>query len=522
MKETPGASLSSIRRLKYTREAEPPLQHVGMPMTKEELQALVHSKLKDYPFIVVSNREPYIHSWIGEEIRCLRPGSGLTVALDPVMQVCGGTWIAYGSGDADPEVTDGEGRLSVPPEAPRYTLKRVWLSKEEEEGYYDGFSNRALWPLCHIVYVKPIFRRNDWDTYKEVNRRFADAVLGEVGEKGAFVFIQDYHLALLAKTIKERCPSLITAQFWHIPWPNYEAFRICPWKEEILDGLLANDLIGFHTLYHCNNFLETVDRILECRIEREKYAIVRGGHRTLVRPFPISVDFAEISARASREEVTREMDRLRHEYNLRQEFIGLGIDRLDYTKGIPERLKAIDLFLSKNPDYEGWLTFVQVGEPSRTHVEEYKKLNEEIDELVEEVNWRHRRGRWKPILYLKEHLSPVTLTALQRLAGFCMVTSLHDGMNLVAKEFVSSRVDGDGILILSSFTGAARELTDALLVNPYSVDDIAQAVDVAVRMPEEERRRRMSLLRAIVQENNVYSWAGNIISEIAKLQFPEV
>jgi len=488
-------------------------------MDKKELQQLVNDKLKGYPFIVVSNREPYIHSWVGEEIKCFRPASGLTVALDPVMQACGGTWIAHGSGDADPDVADKEGRISVPAEAPRYTLKRVWLSKDEEAGYYDGFSNQALWPLCHIVYVKPTFREKDWDTYKEVNRRFADAVYAEVGEKGAFVFIQDYHLSLLAKMIKERCPNVITAQFWHIPWPNYEAFRICPWQEEILDGLLANELIGFHTLYHCNNFLETVDRVLECRIEREKHAVVRGGHSTLVQSFPISVDFAEISARASREEVAKEMDRLRHEHNLRQEFIGIGVDRLDYTKGIPERLKAIDLFLSKNPQYEGRFTFVQAGEPSRIHVEEYKKINEEIDELVEEINWRYWRSRWKPILYIKEHFYPVTLVALQRLANFCIVSSLHDGMNLVAKEFVSSRVDGDGVLILSRFTGAARELTNALLVNPYSVDDIVQAINATVSMPKGERQRRMSLLREIVRENNIYSWAGNIISEIAKFQF---
>lgn len=491
-------------------------------LDREKLQQLVSDKLEGHSFIVVSNREPYIHSWVGGEIKCLRPASGLTVALDPVMQACGGIWIAHGSGDADPDVTDKEGRVLVPPEAPRYTLKRVWLSKEEEAGYYDGFSNQALWPLCHIVYVKPIFRQKDWDTYKEVNQRFADAVYSEVGDKVAFVFIQDYHLALLPKMIKERCPAVITAHFWHIPWPNYEAFRICPWKEEILDGLLANDLVGFHTLYHCNNFLDTVDRILECRIEREKYAIVRGGHSTLVRSFPISVDFAEISGRASREEVAKEMDRLRREYNLRQEFIGIGIDRLDYTKGIPERLKAIDLFLSQNPQYEGRLTFVQAGEPSRTHVEEYKHINEEIDELVEEINWRHWKGRWKPVLYVKEHLSPLTLIALQRLATFCIVSSLHDGMNLVAKEFVSSRVDGDGVLILSRFTGAAQELSEALLVDPYSVDDIAQAIDTAVKMPEEERRRRMSLLRTIVQENNIYSWAGNVISEIAKFRFAGV
>lgn len=490
-------------------------------MTKEQLQALVHDKFNEYQFIVVSNRQPYVHKWVSEEIRCFRPAGGLTMALDPVMQACGGTWVAHGSGGADPDVVDEKDTISVPREAPRYTLKRVWLSKNEEAGYYDGFSNQALWPLCHHVYVKPIFRQTDWDAYKTVNHRFADAVCSEIGDKGAFVFIQDYHLALLARVIKERCPKVIVAQFWHIPWPNHEAFRICPWKEEILDGLLANDLIGFHTLYHCNNFLETVDRTLECRIERDRRAIIKAGHSTLVQGFPVSVDFAEISARADSEDVASEVDRLRHDHNLRPEFIGIGIDRVDYTKGIVERFKAIDLFLTKNPRYEGRFIFVQAGEPSRTHIEQYKELNEEIDELVEDINRRRGKSRWKPIIYIKEHFSPFGLSALQRLATFCLVSSLHDGMNLVAKEFVSSRVDEDGVLILSRFTGAARELTDALLINPYSIDDIARAIKVAVSMSKKERRRRMSSMRAIVRENNIYSWAGSIISEIARFQFPQ-
>jgi len=488
-------------------------------MTKEELQAMVQDKFNEHPFIVVSNREPYIHRWVGEEARCFRPAGGLATALDPVMQACGGTWVAHGSGDADPDVVDEQGRISVPPEAPRYTLKRVWLSKNEQAGYYDGFSNQALWPLCHNVYVKPIFRQTDWGAYREVNGRFADAVCSEIGNKGAFVFIQDYHLALLAKMIKERCPDVITAQFWHIPWPNHEAFRICPWQEEILDGLLANDLIGFHTLYYCKNFLETVDRTLECTIKWKKQTIIRGAHSTWVQAFPISVDFTEISARAGREEVASEVERLRHDYDLRQEFIGIGIDRVDYTKGIVERFKAIDSFLSKNPGYERRFTFLQAGEPSRTHVEQYDQLNEEIDELVEDINGRRRKRGWKPIIYIKEHFNPFALSGLQRLATFCMVSSLHDGMNLVAKEFVSARVDGDGVLILSRFTGAARELTDALLVNPYSIDDLAEAINVAVTMSQSERRRRMSSMRAIVEESNIYLWASRVISEIARFRF---
>jgi trehalose 6-phosphate synthase len=371
-----------------------------------------------------------------------------------------------------------------------------------------------------MVYVKPIFRQTDWDAYKKVNRLFADAVCSEIGGKGAFAFIQDYHLALLAKMVKERCPNVMTAHFWHIPWPNYEAFRICPWQEEILDGLLANDLVGFHTLHDCANFLDTADQTLECEIDREKRVIVRGGHRTWVQAFPIGVDSTEISARAGSEEVAREVDRLRHDCDLRQEFIGIGIDRVDYTKGIVERLKAIDLFLGKNPRYEGRFTFVQAGEPSRTHIEHYKRLNDEIDELVEDINCRRRSSRWKPIVYIKEHLSPFTVTALHRLASFCLVSSLHDGMNLVAKEFVSSRVDGDGVLILSRFAGAARELSDALQVNPYSLDDMAKSIKAALNMSKKERRRRMSSLRAIVQANDIYCWASSIISQITAFRFP--
>jgi len=489
-------------------------------VNKKKLRELVADRFQDYPFIVVSNREPYIHSWAGEKINYSRPASGLVRALDPVMQACGGLWVAQASGDADADVVDEESKISVPPDDPRYTLKRVWLTKAEEEGYYDGFCNQALWPLCHVVYVKPRFDERHWNTYKGVNQKFADAVCTEIGDKSAFVFIQDYHLTLLAKKIKECCPNVLTAQFWHIPWPDYEVFRICPWKAEILDGLLANDLLGFHTLYDCNNFLWTVDRTLECKIERERYAIVRGGSSTLVYPFPISVDFKRISSQARGNGVAREMKRLRHQYNLRQEFIGVGIDRIDYIKGIPERLKAIDLFLNKNPQYEGRFTFVQAGEASRMRVDEYKKLNEEIEELAEDINWRHHIGRWRPIVHLREHAVPVTLIALHRLAKFCIVSSLHDGMNLVAKEFVSSRVDEDGVLILSRFTGAARELTEALLVNPYSADALADAIYEAVNMPQEEQQRRMSALRAVVKENNIYSWAGNIVSEITKLMSP--
>ncbi len=489
--------------------------------TKESLNDLVKEKLAGYLFIVVSNREPYIHTFSGRKLVCQVPASGLTVALDPVMQACGGTWVAHGSGDADREVVDNDSKVAVPPENPRYSLKRVWLSKEEEEGYYFGFSNEALWPLCHIVYTMPMFKESDWNTYRKVNQSFAQSILDEVGDKKAFVFIQDYHLALLSREIKERNPNIITAQFWHIPWPNPEAFRICPWQEEVLKGLLGNDLLGFHIRYHCNNFMDTVERAIEARVDRESYEVICSGERTAIRPFPISVDFDDICQEAQKPEVAVEIERLKSQLGIEDEMVGIGLDRIDYTKGIPDRFRAIDRFLEKYPEYRRRVVFIQAGVPSRMQVAAYKKLNEEVDVSLEEINWKHGAGRWKPIIYLRELLSPITLVALQRMANFCVVSSLHDGMNLVAKEFVASRFDEDGVLILSRFTGAARELTDALPINPYATDHFAEAIKNAMEMPEAERRMRMRKMREIVRENNIYKWTADIISELVKFEFGE-
>ena len=486
--------------------------------TKEGLHELVKTKLPGYLFVVVSNREPYIHTFIGNEIKCQVPPSGLTVALDPVMRACGGTWIAHGSGNADRDVVDENSKVGVPPGSPQYALRRVWLSKAEENGYYYGFANEALWPLCHIAYTRPVFRESDWNTYQKVNQLFANHVLDEVGDKKAFVFIQDYHLALLSRLIKEKNPGVITAQFWHIPWPNREAFRVCPWQEEILHGMLGNDLLGFHIRYHCNNFLDTVDRAIEARVDWERYEVTCGGKKTVVRPFPISVDFEALSLEAQKKEVDAEIKRLKNRLGLTHEKVGMGLDRLDYTKGIPDRLRAIDRFFEKYTDYQEKMVFIQAGVTSRIHIDTYKKLNEEIDSLVEEINWKFQSQHWRPIIYLRENLPPTTLMALRRMADFCLVTSLHDGMNLVAKEYVASRFDEGGVLILSPFTGAARELTDALLINPYSPDHLAEAIKTALEMPKDERQKRMSRMRQIVQENNIYKWASDIITELLKLE----
>jgi len=485
--------------------------------TKEDLQRMVGEKLKGRLLVVVSNREPYIHTSDGAEVHCIVPASGLTVALDPVMRACGGVWVAHGSGNADMEVVDKKNRVLVPPDEHCYTLKRVWLNREEVDGYYFGFSNEALWPLCHIAYTSPNFDEVDWNTYKKVNQLFAEAVLDEIGSKPAFVFIQDYHLVLLSRMIKARNPNVITAQFWHIPWPNPEVFRICPWGGEILDGLLGNDLLGFHIRYHCDNFLETVRRTLESKIDTERSAVNRAGNTTLVLPFPISVDFDRITHESSGSQVASEMQAIKQRWGLDTEIVGVGADRIDYTKGIPHRLRALDRLLTKYPEYQGRLVFFQLGEPSRTHITRYKELNAEIDNIVEEINWKHQKGTWKPIVFMKQHTTPLTIMAFNRLSHFCIVSSLHDGMNLVAKEFVSSRVDEDGVLILSRFTGAARELTDALLINPYAVDDFVEAIRKAIEMPLEERQAKMRKLRQVVQQNNIYQWANSIITQIANL-----
>jgi alpha,alpha-trehalose-phosphate synthase [UDP-forming] len=490
--------------------------------TKEALLALIHEKLQDYKFILVSNREPYLHRYAGGQIECVQPASGLTVALDPIMRACGGTWIAHGSGDADWQMVDERDRVLVPPEDRCFTLRRVRLSRRQEEGYYYGLANQALWPLCHIVFTRPVFRPEDWQAYREVNQIFADAVIEEAGDAPTFVFIQDFHFGLLPRMLKERNANLIIAQFWHIPWPNPEVFRGFPWKEELLDGLLGNDLLGFHLRFHCQNFLDTIDRMLESKVDLERYEITRGGKTTTVRAFPISIDFDEHTSRAERPATEREMARWRSALGIQDQLVGIGIDRIDYTKGICERLHAIDRFLSKYPAYRERFVFVQVAVPSRSRIPEYRRLEKRLEKLVNEINRKYRRWparSWRPIILLKRHFPQHRLTALHRLANFCMVSSLHDGMNLVAKEYVASRFDEDGVLILSDFAGASRELTDALVVNPFSEEEAVEAIRQALEMPAEERQKRMRKMRAIVAENNIYRWAGKIISALLKFEF---
>jgi alpha,alpha-trehalose-phosphate synthase [UDP-forming] len=488
--------------------------------TAERLAVHVRSKLGNSRLFVVSNREPYIHVRQGKSVALVVPASGLVTALEPVLCACDGTWIAHGSGDADMEAVDGHDRLPVPPEDERYTLRRVWLNRSEEEGYYYGFANEGLWPLCHIAHTRPLFRASDWRHYQEVNRKFADAVLEEMANvEQPVLLVQDYHFALLPHLIKEKRPDARVAIFWHIPWPNPEAFAICPWQRELLDGLLGADLIGFHVQSHCNNFLQTVDRALESQIDWEHFSAKRRDHSTMIRPFPISVDFAEFKTEdADLHSTYSERATLLKEHGVEAIFMGIGVDRVDYTKGILERFLALERMLEQYPVYQGQFTFVQIGAPSRTHIKRYHDLLAEVEAEADRINWRFQNSRWKPIIFLKRQHTHREIQRYYCAADLCLVTSLHDGMNLVAKEFLAARQDEQGALILSCFTGAARELRDALLVNPYDIDQTAEAIRFALEMDPEEKKQRMQRMRKIVKEHNVYRWAGNLIAELCEVR----
>ena len=486
--------------------------------TKKRLQNTVRERLRGVKLIAVSNREPYIHSSVDGEIRCGVAASGLTTALDPVLRASGGVWVAHGSGSADRDVVDARDHVLVPPDSPSYTLRRVWLPKRVEDEYYYGLANEGLWPLCHAAFHRPRFSARSWASYKEANAIFAEAVLEEANGDPALVFLQDYHLALVPRMLKRRNPKLTVAQFWHIPWPNRETFRAFPWKDELLDGMLGNDLLGFHVQYHCANFLETIERSIEARVDNDHGFVSRNGSQTAVRAFPISIDFEERTRMAAAADTALATAMWDQELGARPEILGIGIDRIDYTKGIPDRLQAIDRLLEEHPEYAGRLVFLQVGVPSRTAIRDYDELNATLADQVERINRRWGRGRWRPIVFVRRHIEQRALVALELMADFCLVSSLHDGMNLVAKEFVASRIDGDGVLILSAFTGAARELTDALIVNPFAVDEMAETIHQAINMPAQERRRRMNRMRSVVAENNVYRWAGSILQAICRME----
>ncbi len=512
--------VKSLQEARAAAEREAHLREAAESLwTSDRLAVHVRKRLQQRRLLVVSNREPYIHTRQNGNLEIMIPASGLVTALEPILRSCDGTWIAEASGDADRETVDEHDHLRVPPAEPQYTLRRVWLNRDEENGYYFGFANEGLWPLCHIAHTRPIFRSENWEHYQQVNRKFAGAVLEEIADtQKPLILVQDYHFALLPRMIKAERPDARVAIFWHIPWPNAEAFGICPWERELVDGLLGADLVGFHIQNHCNNFLETVDHAVECRIEWEGFTVNRGGSITRVRPFPISIAFTDGRDAETRESPYVDRAALLAGVGVQAQFMGVGVDRVDYTKGILERFRGIERFLEKYPYYQGKFTFVQIGAPSRLQIKRYLELYADVEAEANRINRRFQANQWKPIVLLKRHHSHQEIERFYRASDLCMVTSLHDGMNLVAKEYVAARDDERGVLILSRFAGASRELHDALLVNPYDTEVIADAIRSALEMPVAEIERRMQALRRTVREHNVYRWAANLISELAEIR----
>ncbi|HVL75036.1 MAG TPA: trehalose-6-phosphate synthase [Noviherbaspirillum sp.] len=485
--------------------------------TPEKLRTLLHEELAGDEILVVSNREPYMHARTRHGIEVQRPASGLVTAVEPVMRACSGTWIAHGSGSADQETVDRNDRVRVPPANPSYTLRRVWLSKEEEQGYYYGFANEGMWPLCHIAHVRPVFRSSDWEQYEKVNRRFADAVVQEARTDDPVVLVQDYHFALLPRMVRNALPKATIITFWHIPWPNPESFGICPWREEILEGLLGSTILGFHTPFHCKNFIETVDRYLETRIEHEASTISFGGELTQVQHYPISIAWPEPDPNAPT--VAECRSAIRSELGLSGDhLLALGVDRLDYTKGIIERIQAVERMLELYPGLVGRFSLVQIAAPTRSSLDEYQNFEARVRALVQRVNSRFGGGAYQPVILKAEHHGPELVNRYYRACDVCMVTSLHDGMNLVAKEFIAARDDERGVLLLSQFTGAARELHEALIVNPYHIEQSAEALYRGLTMPEIEQCERMRSMRSLVKDFNIYRWAGRMLLDAARLR----
>jgi trehalose-6-phosphate synthase len=495
-----------------------PVDGPDIDWSPSTLRLVLTQKLPGAEVIVVSNREPYIHNREGHQVVLQTPASGLVAAIEPIMRACGGTWVAHGSGSADRDTVDRFDRLRVPPGSPSYTLRRVWVSEEEQNGYYYGLANEGLWPLCHMAFVRPNFRQHDWEQYKLVNARYAQAVASEAKRPDPIILVQDYHFALLPSLLRKKLPNATIITFWHIPWPNPEVFGICPWKEEIIGGLLGSSVIGFHTQSHCNNFLDTVDRFMEARTDREQSFITFGSFESYIRPYPISIEWPPAGMKNQRPVAECRAAVRRHLGLADHVRIGVGIERFDYTKGIIDRLRAVDAFLSSHPEWKERFVFIQVAAPTRTKLAAYNALQAEATELAAEINARHGSASHQPIMLVIRHYEPHEIFELFRAADLCIVSSLHDGMNLVAKEFVAARDDQEGVLVLSTFAGASRELTEALIVNPYDSRGMMEAIEQALLMPAAEQRERMRLMREIVRLRNVYRWAGQMLLDAADLR----
>lgn len=477
------------------------------------LEQAFREHFSDRSFVVVSNREPYEHRWAEEvgEMRVRVPTGGLTSALDPLMQALGGTWVAWGSGEADAAVVDDGDSVRVPPHDPSYSLRRVWLTHHDIHRYYLGFSNQFLWPLCHLRPDLTRIRSRYWERYRRVNRRFAEAVLDEARGASGAVWFQDYHLALAPEFVRARRPDLTLSHFWHIPWPPVEIFRLAPQAQYLLRGLVANDLVGFHLPGFVDNFLRCVHHLLPgAEVDWERRTVSLGGHTCRAGAFPISIDVRAFRDDARAEGVEEQMRRLRERYAPQGGFIGLGVDRLDYSKGLPQKFKALELLWETYPEFRERLTFIQVAVPSRSDIEAYDELTQKVDRQVWEINDRFGTERWRPIHLIKQSLPSSRLAVLYRMADLCLVTSLQDGMNLVAKEYVASQVDERGVLLLSAFAGAAEEMDGAMQVNPYDPESLALRIREALTLPEAERRETMRALQGSLR--TIFDWMHEIFA----------
>jgi trehalose 6-phosphate synthase len=477
------------------------------------LRRMVETETPDQALVVVANREPYVHEFAEDgSVRIARPASGLVSGIEPLLRACGGTWIAHGSGGADRESADANGRLPVPPESPEYVLRRVWLTEEEYDGYYYGFANEGLWPLCHIAHTRPTFRPSDWRAYQEANEKFARAIQEE-GGADALVLVQDYHFALAPRFVRNSMPDAVVSLFWHIPWPNSEVIGICPWKEQILDGMLGADVVGFHTRFHCLNFLETAQRFLECRVDLESMSVEYNKQRTLVRPYPISIEWPYPVA--PRHAGTA----LRQSLGIHEEaFVAIGVDRSDYTKGLLERMEAIETLLAANPDLVGRFVYVQLAAPSRTRIKRYRDVISDLEEAAVRINRRFGTRSYRPVVLQLRSFSPEEVRVYYAMGNMAVVTPLHDGMNLVAKEYAASCEDGDGVLVLSTFAGAAKELEGALIVNPYDSEDVANAIRRGIEMSADERRERMRMMREHIAKHSIYEWSAKLLRDMAEVR----
>lgn len=491
------------------------VKHLWNPAASEgasQLRRFASREIRRGGLVVVANREPYEHVHDdGGRIVVRRPPSGLVTGVEPLLRACGGTWIAHASGSADRLRADHNGRLKVPPGAADYTLRRVWIESSDYERYYSGFANEGLWPLCHTAHTRPSFRPADWHAYESVNRTFARAAAAELKDDGVLL-VQDYHFALVPRLIRNESQSAATSLFWHIPWPNAEVFGICPWKESLLDGILGASIVGFHTRQYCLNFLESAQRTLECRADFEEMSVTYRGQKTLVRAYPISVEWPYPAAPRA------EGRRLREELGIAEDVhVAVGVDRADYTKGLVERIDAIECLLEENPSLAGKYVLVQLASPTRPNIRKYQQLAQDLRDAVARVNERFGTGTWKPVLLRMESFSPDEVRRHYAMADSALVTPLHDGMNLVAKEYVAACEDGDGVLVLSTFAGAARELEAALLVNPYDAQQTARAILRAIRMPPAERKARMTALRERVAAHTIYDWAESLLRDLKEV-----